>query len=234
MQNQIFDRKCLQIDATITAEGNRTATFLRDSRLAQDERTAFQILLTITSYSVVLDMWTQSGFKYSYVGVILVFLNPATASVESVLLGVRLLNHPHSSDRIRSIVDILLSIWDLRHEKVQFLKRLIYIFTIVIFQVMRYVTDGGSNMICAYKYDRLMVEFCEEDEEDEESNPADPNLDSSFDEEAEIDRQLAAAEKGVESLSISFPHRITCFIHSLICVLKNCVEKDEKVCIYAM
>ncbi len=206
---------------------------LRGSRLAQGQRTAFQVLLTATSYSVLLDMWTQRGFKYSYVGVVLVFFNPATASVESVLLGVRLLNHPHTSDRIRSIVDILLSIWDLRHEKVQFLKRLICTFTVAIFQVMRYVTDGGSNMVCAYKYDKLMVESCEDDGEDEESYIADSNLDSSFDEEAEVDRQLAAAEKEIESLSISFPHRISCFVHSLICVLKKCVEKDEEVCMYA-
>uniref|UniRef100_A0A914UKV5 Uncharacterized protein n=1 Tax=Plectus sambesii TaxID=2011161 RepID=A0A914UKV5_9BILA len=170
--------------------------------------------------AVILDLWTQAGYKYGYLGVFASFLSPLTKDLEVLLLGVRPLNHPHSAKRIQACANNILNEFGLDQRKIS-----------------RILTDGASNILKAYKLDVIENGSGSDDDKDEDgkvienaltkhtSHPGDPNLDLSYDEESII-QEIKSDEVEEVNFSRVFPLRLDCYSHHLMRLLANVVDHD--------
>ena len=113
-------------------------------------------------------------------------------------LAVRLFDHPHTAERVRSLLDVIMKEWDIDQK--------LYVI----------ITDNGSNMVKAFRNDALTaIEGDIGETEDEE----DRDEDDAFyvDEESDFNMKELQHE-------IAFVHigkRIGCFAHSIQLVVQK-------------
>ena len=108
--------------------------------------------------SVCTDIWTKRGMTSSYLGVTAHFFSRHNQRRHSVTLAVRLFDHPHTAERVRSLLDVIMKEWDIDQK--------LYVI----------ITNNGSNMVKAFRNDALTAiegDIGEtEDEEDRDEDDA--------------------------------------------------------------
>lgn len=104
-------------------------------------------------FSLSGDIWSDPGFSSGYLGVTAHFFNYAREQFQAVALACRSIPQPHTGDNIRRALEDILTQWDLKDA-----------------DVLRYVTDQGSNMIKGLRAYKVLFAVPREmqDESDEE------------------------------------------------------------------
>ena len=92
------------------------------------------------------DVWTKRGMSESFLGIT---AHSLTQSFQTciVTLAVRSFENPHTSVRVRSLVEKVLDEWQISPNRILFA-----------------VTDNGSNMVAAFK--EVLIQLNEDEEED--------------------------------------------------------------------
>lgn len=162
-----------------------------------------------------VDEWTKKGMSMSVVGVTAHFYNKKSHELNRVLLGVRRFQHPHTADRIRQLITELLNEWELPDSK-----------------IWRVITDNAKNMVKAFRTvsleggDYLPFENMEAEGEEAVSSILDPNLDESFDEEAD-DEYLSSEDDTVFEEAFGKQKHLPCFLHTLVLAFKGAVNSED-------
>ncbi len=158
-------------------------------------------------FSVCIDLWTQHGFTFSYMGMTGHFYDSTEKKLESVCLGCSVLPHPHTAEAIFSKIQAVLESWGLEDA-----------------QVLRYVTDEGANIKAALR-DLVVVQtdVIENAEEDVEvGRPADFRLEDS-DIEDEDDEQLQSNAREMDRV---FSRRLSCYAHVVSSACRTVLDKE--------
>jgi len=85
-------------------------------------------------FYVVMDVWTQPGLTYSYLGVIVIFFCKFSSKIEVAALACRWVERPHTAAKLKEHAQRVLTEHGLGKE-----------------DVIRYFTDDGANIIAALK-----------------------------------------------------------------------------------
>ena len=173
------------------------------------------------SFFVALDLWSQPGLTYSYLGVTLSFHNSISKRIEVVALACRYLHHPHTAIRIREELKNIFDWWGFKETN-----------------VIRYITDRGANIICAlspYKIQQMIPIVASIDDLDSEKDDSDSDIsendvdeDGIGDEEAAhnnaVARDLQYTEEETE-YQRAFPKRLSCAAHVLQLMCNTIIDK---------
>ena len=163
--------------------------------------------------SACTDIWTKRGMTSSYLGVTAHFFSRHDHRRHCVTLAVRVFPHPHTADRIRSLLDEVLKEWDV-DQKFYFV-----------------ITDSGSNMVKAFRSDVLasITDYSEGsmDEDVGEANSGDDAEDEDEDFDVDEDNDFDTKEMQHDIVFSQCGKRLACFAHSLQLVVQK--FKDDSL-----
>lgn len=148
---------------------------------------------------ICADIWSRPGLVESFLGISAHFYSRLTHQKCNVLLGLELFESPHTGDRLKQILDDVLHSWGIESDK-----------------VLRFITDNGSNMVKALRNEALIYKLVADNVDRDVSDELDE-----FGFEAETDET-----EELDTPEVSQPKHMRCFAHSLMCVLRNTVDRD--------
>ena len=156
--------------------------------------------------SLCADVWFKKGLTSSYLGITAHFFGRKDHQRHHVTLAVRRFHHPHTGERVREIVQEVLTEWNIPLRKV---------FTIS--------TDNGSNMLRAFRTSMMESEKDNSDHQDEaagdEKDEEDEEEKEEEEEEEESDVDCEADEYDVKESNHEFAFhgfikQLSCFAHT--------------------
>jgi hypothetical protein len=123
---------------------------LRDECKAIISKISTALEKSLSKITITLDIWTQPGMKFSYLGVTahfidcsfqalrlkLIFLKTKFTFIYSVFLGLHELPPSHTAVVVKTHLDKILSYYKIDED--------------ALFSI---ITDNGSNVVCAFKDD---------------------------------------------------------------------------------
>ena len=170
--------------AAATIPSRKTATKWVMNYATECTRKIVLLVKTAGKSNVCLDIWSQPGLSYSYLGITIHIFDSASKKFLALGLACTALAQPHTGTRIREALESTLETWGLSDTN-----------------VLRYITDQGSNVINGlktYQFHHTFVreeldcpetEESELDSESEESNipETEPQVESDLSDTEEED-----------------------------------------------
>ncbi len=142
-------------------------------------------------FSVCLDLWSQKGLTYSYLGVTVHFYSPKMKELASAAVACKSLPHPHTEKAISEALAQVFVDWGFEREN-----------------VVRYVTDQGANIMASLRnYQIVQMEA-------PDFEPRGCNMQGMEDSDVESESE-ADFERDQQELQRIFPQRCSCFAHML-------------------
>ena len=122
--------------------------------------------------SITADIWSKKGMSTSYLGVTAHFFSQKDHLRHCVTLAVRRMPSPHTGENIRSVVQEVLSEWEIPSSKISAV-----------------LTDNGSNMIASFR-NHFQSEESENSDGEDESKDQDVDAGAEEFETNEIDHEI--------------------------------------------
>ncbi len=131
-----LDKRYLPPNRRALAEEIAALTMNVESEVRQRIDGAFRL-------NVVCDIWSRKSLTESYLGILVQFYDGKSETIQRAFLALKLLKGSHTSENIFSSLNEVLVKWGIPEEKVAF-----------------FVTDGGSNMVKAFRYETARTTLC--------------------------------------------------------------------------
>ena len=129
-------------------------------KLYNAERQKFKDrLATARRVTIGLDIWTKKGLTAAFLAISACYYCTQQNRSTHILLRLEQISHPHTTECIKTCVDRCTEDWGIPKEK-----------------ILTVITDNGSNMVAAFKYEDDDEPSSEDDEvqnSDEESEEGD-------------------------------------------------------------
>lgn len=158
--------------------------------------------------TVCLDEWTKKGLSLSFLGVSACFYDPTDSVPRHIVMRIKQIEHPHTSERLKEVVMETLTEWNIDRSKVVML-----------------VTDNGANVVKAM---RLMREEASESDAIEGEQEEDAEEEEDFvNDEDQDDSELS--EDYQEEFTVPFVslRHMPCMAHTLQLVVKKALSTNS-------
>ena len=224
-------------------------TILRTTAsLANEIKSAIKLdIVSVRRMTVGVDIWTQAGMKHSYLGVTAQYFNPKSKMVRKCLMACREITGRHVAQKIHDLTYSILAEWGIDTDIVfRFISdsgsNMVAAFRNVIVEISQLheaeadeaallddTTDAADNINIVPNPNHTTVTYnlfgLEEEEGEQDDN---------IDEQVQNDVQLAqteVAEFVAQEIvfDAAFQNRLSCFVHKLMCSLRNVVDNDKDI-----